>query len=120
MAKDAEAEILDRLYEVVVARRDERPEGSYVVQLLDGGWDAIGAKLSEEAAEVVAAGRDESDDAVAHEAADLIFHLWVGLAARGVAPGAVFAELARRFGIGGLAEKAVRDGGAAAPGSGKD
>ena len=42
MASDASAEILERLYEVVVARRDERPEGSYVVQLLDGGWSAIG------------------------------------------------------------------------------
>ena len=108
MAKGASAEILDRLYEVVVARRDERPDGSYVVQLLDGGWDAIGAKIREEAEEVVEAGRNEPDEAVAHEAADLLFHLWVGLSARGVAPEAVFAELGRRFGIGGLEEKAAR------------
>lgn len=108
MAKDAGAEILERLYEVVVARRDERPAGSYVVQLLDGGWDAIGAKVAEEAGEVVAAGRGETDAALAHEVADLIFHVWVGLAAREVEPGAVFDELARRFGIGGLEEKAAR------------
>ncbi len=108
MASDAEAEILERLYEVVCARRDERPEGSYVVQLLDGGWDAIGAKLREEAREVIEAGRRESDEALAHEAADLLFHLWVGLAARGVAPATIFAELGRRFGIGGLDEKAAR------------
>ena len=40
MAPDSEskAEILERLYEVILARRDERPEGSYVVRLLDGGW----------------------------------------------------------------------------------
>lgn len=108
MATDASAEILERLYEVVVARRDERPEGSYVVQLLDGGWDAIGAKIVEEADEVVEAGKGEPDEAVAHEAADLLFHLWVGLAQRDVDPKAVFAELGRRFGIGGLEEKAAR------------
>ncbi len=108
MAKDASPEILERLFEVVVARRDERPDGSYVVQLLDGGWDAIGAKIREEADEVVEAGRNEPDDAVVHEVADLLFHLWVGLAERGVAPGAVFSELGRRFGIGGLEEKAAR------------
>ena len=108
MANEASAEILERLYDVVVARRNERPSGSYVVQLLDGGWEAIGAKIREEAGEVIDAGQSESDEAVAHEAADLLFHLWVGLAARDVDPKAVFAELGRRFGIGGLEEKASR------------
>jgi phosphoribosyl-ATP pyrophosphohydrolase len=109
--RDEDAAILDRLYEIVSARRDERPDGSYVVTLLDGGWPAIAEKIREEAEEVVVAGRDESDEALAHEAADLIFHLWVLLASRGVEPGAVFGELARRFGIGGLVEKAARPGG---------
>ena len=103
-----EATILDRLEAQVQARRDERPEGSYVVRLLDGGWPAIAAKVREEAEEVVAAARDEGDAAVAHEAADLIFHLWVLLASRGVPVADVFAELERRFGIGGLEEKAAR------------
>ena len=79
-----------------------------MVQLLDGGWSEIGAKIREEAGEVVDAGTNEADTAVAHEAADLIFHLWVGLAARDVDPREVFAELGRRFGIGGLEEKASR------------
>jgi phosphoribosyl-ATP pyrophosphohydrolase len=105
---DRTATVLDRLFEVVVARRDERPEGSYVVRLLDGGWQAIEAKLREEAQEVVDAARDESDEALAHEAADLIFHLWVMLASRGLEPSAVYAELERRFGIGGLEEMASR------------
>ncbi len=105
---DRTASVLDRLFEVVAARRDERPEGSYVVRLLDGGWQAIEAKLREEAQEVVDAARDESDEALAHEAADLIFHLWVMLASRGLEPSAVYAELERRFGIGGLEEKASR------------
>lgn len=105
---DRRAAVLDRLFEIVAARRDERPEGSYVVRLLDGGWAAIEAKLREEAQEVVDAARDESDEALAHEAADLLFHLWVMLASRGIEPGAVYSELERRFGIGGLEEKASR------------
>ena len=55
-----EAEILDRLFRVIEARRLERPEGSYVVELLDGGLEAIAAKVREEADETIeaAAGRD--------------------------------------------------------------
>ena len=107
-SRDEKAAILDQLFEVIEARRRDRPAGSYVVQLLDGGVEAIEAKVREEAEEVVCAARDESDEAVAHEAADLLFHLWVLLAARNVEPSAVYAELGRRFGIGGLEEKASR------------
>ena len=105
---EARAEILDRLYEVILARREERPAGSYVVGLLEGGGDAIAAKILEEAGETVEAGRDEGDAALAHEVADLLFHVWVLLASRDVSPDAVYAELAGRFGVGGLAEKASR------------
>lgn len=108
---DASAEILDQLYALIQTRRDERPEGSYVVQLLDGGVEAIAAKIREEASEVVDAGRNEGDAALAHEVADLLFHTWVLMASRDVAPSTVYAELARRFGIGGLEEKASRSAG---------
>jgi phosphoribosyl-ATP pyrophosphohydrolase len=107
-AQDEAELILDRLYEIVIARRDERPAESYVVSLLDGGWDAIAAKVREEAEEVVLAARDESDAAVAHEVADLIFHVWVLMASRGVEPASIYRELRDRFGVGGLAEKASR------------
>jgi phosphoribosyl-ATP pyrophosphohydrolase len=100
--------ILDRLYEIVTTRRDQRPEGSYVVSLLDGGWDLMAAKVREEAEEVVQAARSENDDAVTHEVADLLFHVWVMMAARGIEPASVYTELERRFGVGGLAEKASR------------
>jgi phosphoribosyl-ATP pyrophosphohydrolase len=103
--------ILDRLYEIVNARRTERPDGSYVVSLLDGGWDAIAAKVREEAEEVVVAAREESDSALVHEVADLIFHVWVLMASRGVEPAAVYRELHDRFGVGGLVEKASRSTG---------
>ena len=105
------SEILERLEAVLVARRDERPDGSYVVQLLDGGWPAIEAKIREEAEEVALAGREESDHALAHEVADLFFHVMVGLVSRGLSIDMVFAELARRFGLGGLEEKAGRRAG---------
>lgn len=101
--------ILDRLYEIVIARRDERPPGSYVVSLIDGGWQAIAEKVREEAEEVVHAARDESDQALAREIADLLFHVWVMMASRDVQPSAVYDELTRRFGVGGLDEKASRD-----------
>jgi phosphoribosyl-ATP pyrophosphohydrolase len=107
-SSEPNSEILERLQAVLETRRDERPQGSYVVSLLDGGWPAIEAKILEEAREVADAGREESAEAVVHEAADLLFHLWVGLLSRDVAPSAVFAELARRFGLGGLEEKAAR------------
>ncbi len=101
-------EILERLEAVLVERRESRPDGSYVVQLLDGGWPAIEAKIREEAGEVADAGRDESDEALTREVADLFFHVMVGLVARGVPIESVFEELGRRFGIGGLEEKAAR------------
>lgn len=104
----ASAEILDQLFRVVAERRRERPAGSYVVKLLEGGVDVVGGKVTEEAGEVVEAARREADEAVAREAADLLFHLWVLLAARGLEPSAVYAVLAERFGIGGLVEKAAR------------
>lgn len=105
------AQILDRLFETIASRRDERPEGSYVVRLLEGGHEAIAAKILEEAQEVVDATRDESDQAVAAEVADLLFHVLVAMASRGVEPDAVYSTLAGRFGIGGLEEKAARNEG---------
>jgi len=112
--RDLPSQVLDRLFEVIERRRDERPSGSYVVSLLEGGIPAIGAKVLEEAEEVVRAAREEGDEAVAREVADLIFHVFVLIAARGLDPQATYRELARRFGIGGLEEKAARGPGGAA------
>jgi phosphoribosyl-ATP pyrophosphohydrolase len=98
-------DVIERLERVIESRKRERPEASYVARLLAGGEPELAAKLREEAEELIAAGaRGES----IHEAADLVFHLLVLLAARGVEFAAVRAELERRFGIGGLAEKAAR------------
>jgi phosphoribosyl-ATP pyrophosphohydrolase len=108
------AEILDRLYAVVESRLVERPKGSYVVELLDGGLDVRAAKLREECEEVIEALREGDGDHLADEVADLVFHTWVAMAAADVSPDRVYAKLEQRFGVGGLAEKAARrrdDGG---------
>jgi len=81
---------------------------SYTRSLLDGGAAKISAKISEEAAELNAALAGETDDRVASEAADVIYHLMVGLRFRGVALRRVIEVLAKRAGQSGHAEKASR------------
>ena len=104
----ARSDVLDRLFEVIEARREERPAGSYVVSLLAGGHAALAAKLREEAEELVEAAAGDDPAHTAAEAADLLFHTWVLIAAAGVSPVDVYAVLEARFGIGGLVEKAGR------------
>jgi phosphoribosyl-ATP pyrophosphohydrolase/phosphoribosyl-AMP cyclohydrolase len=90
-------EALPALERTLRSRAAERPEGSYTVQLLDNPT-LIGEKVEEEAEEVVRAAREETDERVAEEAADVLYHLAVLLAARGVPQAAVFEELNRRAG----------------------
>src|SRR4051794_25579766 len=83
--RDTEApaphEALPALERVIAERRSERPDGSYVVKLLDD-LAFTGGKVEEEAEEVARAARDESDDRLDEEAADVLFHLTVLLHAR--------------------------------------
>lgn len=101
---------LDALEATVAARRDDPASAgrSYSRQLIDGGADAVGAKLREEADELARAVKGESGDRVASEAADVVYHLVVALASRRVAWRDVLAALARRGGVSGLVEKAAR------------
>ena len=87
------------LWRVVKEREAERPEGSYVVSLLDGGPAAAARKVGEEGVEVALAGVNESDERLIEELADLWFHSYVLLAARGLDPTAVEDELTRRHAI---------------------
>ncbi len=105
---DPPAVVVSRVAEVIARRRRERPEKSYVVSLLDAGLPKINGKITEEAGELVEALPAGDAKHTAHEAADLLFHMLVGLEAAGVPPEAVFAELARRFGVSGIDEKASR------------
>lgn len=77
------AEALPALERILADRKAERPEGSYTVELLDDP-DLTGAKIREEADEVARAIAGESDERVAEEAADVLYHLEVGLTSRGL------------------------------------
>jgi len=105
-----DSEVLNRVYATILKHRDADPQISHTAGLFADGLSAVAKKVGEEASEVLVAGLSESDDALVAESADLLFHLMVLWAVRGVTPAAVFAELVRREGISGVAEKASRDG----------
>jgi phosphoribosyl-ATP pyrophosphohydrolase/phosphoribosyl-AMP cyclohydrolase len=84
------------LWRTVTERAAKRPDGSYTTELLTEGTAACARKVGEEAVEVVTASLAESDERLVSESADLIYHLYVLLASRGVDLAAVEDELARR------------------------
>ena len=84
------------LWRTISERAAERPEGSYTSSLLDAGVGAVARKVGEEAVELTVAALDESDERVVEEAADLVYHLYVLLAARGLDIAAVEDELRTR------------------------
>ena len=84
------------LWRRVAERAKERPKGSYVAKLLDSGTATIARKVGEEGVEAALAGATESDERLVEELADLWFHTYVLLAARGLDPDDVEAELRRR------------------------
>ena len=97
---------------VIEDRKANPPERSYTTSLFAGGVEKIGGKLLEEANEVVDAAQAAETDVgrahLTHEAADLIYHLFVMMGYRGVSLNAVADELGKRFGVSGLDEKAAR------------
>lgn len=108
----SDAAVLDRLYQIIEQRKQTATaQTSYVKSLMDQGVGKISAKVTEEAAEVVQAAGQGDVQNLTHEAADLIFHLWVLMSRQGVKPPEIYAELERRFGTSGHAEKASRPAG---------
>jgi phosphoribosyl-ATP pyrophosphohydrolase len=101
-------EVLEALEGVIASRKTEPSSRSYTTTLLAAGPTKAGAKVAEEAAELVSAARGESEERVVSEAADLVYHVLVLLACRDVPLARVEDELARRFGVSGLDEKASR------------
>ncbi len=99
---------LPKLWSELDARRAATATKSYTKTLLEAGPAKIVEKIEEEAGELCRAIQSETSDRVVSEAADLVYHALVGLLARGVDLRAVEAELARRFNVSGLAEKASR------------
>jgi len=94
---------LETLWSTIASRSAERPSGSYTTSLLDGGVDAVGRKVTEEATELLLAAKDDATastpatrEALASEAADLLYHALVLLAERAVPPSEVIATLRSR------------------------
>ncbi|HKX78395.1 MAG TPA: phosphoribosyl-ATP diphosphatase [Novosphingobium sp.] len=100
---------LERLAATIAARRAADPESSYVARLNARGLAKIAQKLGEEAVETVIAALNEGHEELVGEAADLLFHLLVLLDAKQVPLADVLAELDRREGVSGIAEKASRN-----------
>ena len=105
-----QTDVLTALARILEERKSADPAQSYVARLYAGGMDLIRKKVGEEATEVVIAAGHDDDGALVREVADLWFHTLVTLAARGLDHEAVLAELARRFGVSGIEEKASRPG----------
>ncbi len=99
---------LTRLEAVIAQRRAADPETSYVAKLNARGLPKIAQKLGEEAVEAVIAAMANDREGLVGEAADLLFHLLVLLDAQGIPLSEVLAELDRREGVSGIAEKASR------------
>lgn len=102
------ADILDTLEQTIRDRRKGDPAASYVAKLTARGRAKIAQKLGEEATEAVIAAIQDDKTELVKESADLLFHLLVLLADTGLSLDDVRAELARREGVSGIAEKAAR------------
>lgn len=102
------SEILSEIQNVLEQRKSADPETSYTAQLFHKGEDKILKKVIEEAGEVLMASKDGGGEHLIYETADLWFHNMILLAHHGLRVEDVLAELARRQGLSGLAEKASR------------
>ncbi|WP_170371565.1 phosphoribosyl-ATP diphosphatase [Ruegeria arenilitoris] len=103
--------ILDDLAATIASRKGADPESSWTAKLLSKGPEKCAEKFGEEVVEAIIEAVKGDRDRLTSEAADVLYHLLVMLAARDVALDDVLAELARRQGTSGIAEKAARDRG---------
>ncbi|MEO0730436.1 MAG: phosphoribosyl-ATP diphosphatase [Pseudomonadota bacterium] len=108
MTEHTSSSTLAILARTIADRRSATADASYTKSLLEKGATHCARKFGEEAIEFVLASAGEGDDAVVSEAADVLFHLLVTLDARDVSIADVEAELTRRMGVSGHAEKAAR------------
>jgi phosphoribosyl-ATP pyrophosphohydrolase/phosphoribosyl-AMP cyclohydrolase len=100
-AQNIEAEfekekVVDFLYDLILSRKEELPEGSYTTYLFEEGIDKILKKVGEESAEVIIASKNEPVQELIYESADLVYHMLVLLAERGISPDQIREELKKR------------------------
>ena len=101
--------VIDTLYHTIQERKNADPSTSWTAKLLSKGDNAILKKVVEEAGEFSFACKDNDAHEIIYEAADLTYHVLVALAAKNISPDRIKQELARRFGMSGIAEKNARD-----------
>ena len=105
---ESAADTLERLYRIVLERKDGDAENSYIARLFSKGSPKVAQKVGEEAVETVIAAIQRDNGAIVNESADLLFHLLILWADTGVTPQQVIDEMCRREGTSGLVEKAAR------------
>jgi phosphoribosyl-ATP pyrophosphohydrolase len=111
MTETTSHDLLARLADIIESRKPAHggdPDKSYIARLFNKGTDAILKKIGEEATETVMAAKDGVAEKIVYEVADLWFHSMIALAHFGLRPADVLAELARREGLSGLEEFALR------------
>lgn len=108
MSKKSIGDVLERLFTTIESRREADPKSSYTAQLLHSGIERCAKKFGEEAVEAALAGVGNDKSALTAEAADVLYHLLVLLAARDVTLEEVASALQAREGISGIDEKASR------------
>lgn len=100
--------VIDTLYHTIQERKFADPSSSWTAKLFAKGDNTILKKVVEEAGEFSFAYKDNNEDEMVYEAADLTYHMLVALAAKNIAPDRIKQELARRFNMSGIAEKNSR------------
>ncbi|AGR76455.1 phosphoribosyl-AMP cyclohydrolase / phosphoribosyl-ATP pyrophosphatase [Aliarcobacter butzleri 7h1h] len=100
--------VIDTLYHTICERKDEDVSKSYTAKLLKGNQNSMLKKIVEESGEFTFAVKDDNEEEIIYEAADVTYHVLVALASKNINPDRVKQELARRFGISGIEEKNSR------------
>ena len=100
--------IIDTLYHTIESRKSDDPKKSYTAKLLNGKENSMLKKIVEEAGEFTFAIKDNDENEIIYEAADLVYHCLVALSSKNISPDRIKQELSRRFGLSGIEEKNSR------------
>jgi phosphoribosyl-ATP pyrophosphohydrolase/phosphoribosyl-AMP cyclohydrolase len=100
--------VIDELYHTILERKNADPESSWTAKLFAKGENTILKKVVEEAGEFCFALKDDDEEEMIYEAADLTYHVLVALGHKNISPDRIKQELARRFNMSGIAEKNSR------------
>ncbi len=100
--------VTDTLYHTILSKKDGDPSKSYTAKLLQGKQNSLLKKIVEESGELCFALKDDDNNEIIYESADLVYHLLVALASKNISPAQIDTELQRRFNLSGIEEKNSR------------